>query len=725
MKNKHIPFLLLFLTFLSPLFSQDDVKLFDFWKYYSDAENIMYKSSCELAFKQLRERDAIISRLRSTSDHLARQEEVKEKILKLIGPLPEKTPLNPRVTGVIRKQDYRVEKLMFESIPGYYVTAALFIPEKLKGKAPAIIYASGHTANGFRSPTYQHIIINLVKKGFVVLAFDPVGQGERLQYFDEKEGKSRFGPTTEHSYPGAQCYISGYSPTRYFVWDGIRCVDYLLSRKEVDPERIGMTGRSGGGTQTAFTAAVDGRILAAAPECFITRMEYVLKSIGPQDAEQNLVHMISEGLDHADLLEVRAPKPGLIITTTRDFFSIQGARETFSEVRQFYEALGEGEQIMMVEDDDEHTSTLKNREAMYAFFQKALDNHGNPTDLEVEVFDERELWVTENGQLATSVESETLYSLNRKMTRNQHAKLKMLRRSEEFNERAKRVVKDAKRLSGFQSPEPQRGALFSGRYVKEGYSLEKYLVPGSGDHMLPVVLFKPLETQAKKVILFLHEHGMEHAAREDSLLIHAMLQEGHAVVLFDVRGIGNLGPGYLKGDAYIDNTSFNQWFAGILTNKSIVGMRAEDILRISHSIESDLEGVETISALAKGAVGSEMLHAAVFHKNIQKVVLIQPFLSFADIADNAEYAPAFIPSTVAGAIEKYDLPDLMAALYPRKLLIINPLSASGNPAGDEEKSCFLSYPRITFTQEGAKDYFKHVSLGEGQPIHGQIIKWLE
>lgn len=727
MKKKGIPLLVLLMIFLMPVQSQDDVRLFDFWKFYTDAENVMYKSSCELAFKQLREREAKIAQLQTKSDFLARQEMVKNKLLELMGPFPEKTPLNPRITGVIRKEDFRVEKLIFESIPGYYVTAALFIPENLKGKAPAVLYASGHTSNGFRSETYQHIIINLVKKGFVVMAFDPVGQGERLQYFDEKEGRSRFGPTTEHSYPGAQCYISGYSPTRYFVWDGIRCVDYLLTREEVDPERIGMTGRSGGGTQTAYTAACDERILAAAPECFITRMEYVLKSIGPQDAEQNLVHMISEGLDHADLLEVRAPRPGLMITTTRDFFSIQGARESYGEVKKFYEVLGESEQMMMVEDDDVHSSTLKNREAMYAFFQKYLDNPGSPEDLEVEIFKESELWVTESGQLATSQESESLYSLNRKMAKNQHAELKFRRTSEDFNERAIRVARDAKRLSGFHSPERFGKAMFSGRYVKEGYVLEKYLVPGSGDYMLPAALFKPLENQNNELILFLHEQGMEEAASQDSLLIHSMLRKGFAILLFDVPGIGSLGPGYLKGDAYVGNTSFNQWFAGILTNRSIVGMRAEDILRIKNSIENDSGEFENISALASGAVGSEMLHAAVFHKNIEKVVLIQPFLSFADIAAKAEYKPAFIPSTVAGAIEKYDLPDLMAALCPRKLLVINPLSAKGDPAGDEEKSCFLSYPKITFTQEGAKDHFKHLSPGidQSELVHGQIIKWLE
>ena len=724
MKNKAFLCLLLFLTILIPLHSQDDVNLFDFWKYYTDAENVMYKNSCKLAFKQLQEREAHIAGLDTRSDYLARQEEVKEKLLKLIGPFPEKTPLNPQITGVIRKQDFRVEKLIFESIPGYYVTAALFIPEKLEGKAPAIIYACGHTANGFRSPTYQHIAINLVKKGFVVLTFDPVGQGERLQYYDEKEGKSRFGPTTEHSYPGAQCYISGHSPTRYFIWDGIRCVDYLLTRKEVDPARIGMTGRSGGGTQTAYTAAIDERILAAAPECFITRMEYILKSIGPQDAEQNLVHMISEGLDHADLLVARAPKPGLMITTTRDFFSIQGARETFHETKQFYEALGAGANMHMVEDDDEHTSTLKNREAMYAFFQKYLDNPGSPADLEVEVFEERELRVTESGQVSTSLGSETLYSLNRKIARNQHAKLKLLRRSEDFQEHTTRVANAARRKSGFQYPENFGKVVYSGRYVQKHYTLEKYLVPGSSDYMLPAALFKPLDKPKDEVVLFLHEQGMEHAASKDSLMIHSMLREGYAVLLFDVPGIGSLGPGYLKGDAYIDNTSFNQWFAGILTNKSIVGMRAEDILRITQFVESDLGEFSTISALASGAVGSEMLHAAVFEKGIQRSILVNPFLGFADIASKREYKPEFILSTVAGAIAEYDLPDLVAALCPRKVLILNPRAANGDPAGDAEISCFLSHPGIVYTQQGVKDHFSHASLEEGEQVDEEILKWL-
>ncbi|MDX2445066.1 MAG: acetylxylan esterase [Bacteroidales bacterium] len=723
MKKKIVFLLLSSLILLLPSLAQDDVALFNYWKFYSDAQNSMYKTSCSLAFNQLEERKEAIAKLKTKKDYVERQQEVKMKLFRLMGEFPPKTPLNAQLTGIIKKKDYRVEKVIYEATPGFYVTAALFIPQKRKGKAPAIIYASGHTSNGFRSDTYQHVIINLVKKGFIVLAFDPVGQGERLQYYDEKEAKSRFGATVEHSYPGAQCYISGYSPTKYFVWDGIRSVDYLLSRKEVDPERIGMTGRSGGGTQTAYTAAVDDRILAAAPECFITSMEYVLKSIGPQDAEQNLFHMISEGLDHADLLEVRAPKPCLMITTTRDFFSIQGARETFNEVNHFYAEVGNNGNMNMVEDDEGHASTKKNREAMYAFFQEYLNNPGDPSDLEVEVFKEEELWATKTGQLATSLKGETIFSLNKKVVRNQVAKMKHSRSSEDFNEHKANVIKAAKKYSGFTYPESTGDAMFSGRYVEKDYMLEKYLIPGSGDYMLPAALYLPTKNQKPELILILDEKGMDHAANKDSL-VHSIIQQGYPVLLFDVPGIGSLGPGYLKGDAYIDNTSYNQWFAGILTNQSIVGIRAEDIQRMVQFAKTNNKKLKTISALSLGSSGSELLHAAVFDENIQKVCLIEPFISFADIAMNIEYSPAFIHSTVAGAINKYDLSDLMAALSPRKVLIVNPLASDGSSVKLDKKSCDLSYPKIVYAQEGVPNNFKHSVIENNKLLIDQIINWL-
>src|SRR5690606_23956573 len=306
-----------------------------------------------------------------------------------------------------------VEKIIFESHPGFYVAAAMFIPQHRQEPAPAIIYTSGHHQLGFRNETYQHVILNLVSKGFIVLAYDPLGQGERLQYPDARTGTSTIGsPTKEHSYAGVQTLLWGSSLSDYFIWDGIRAVDYLYTRPEVDKARIGITGRSGGGTQTALIAASDERIYAAGPEAFITNYKRMFQSIGAQDAEQNIYNGIVKGIDHPDFLHVRMPKPNLIITTINDYFSIQGARETFAEVKRSYATLGKSENIQMVEDMGKHESTISNRMAMYAFFQQHLSLPGDSSDMEMELFEAEDLWATPTGQIASSFGGKTIYSLH-------------------------------------------------------------------------------------------------------------------------------------------------------------------------------------------------------------------------------------------------------------------------------------------------------------------------
>ncbi len=721
MKNKLLLFLVFLLIQISPLQSQDDVTLFNYWQYYSDAENALYKYFCSTAFQQLEERKRLIDGLQSEGDWINRQSYVREKLLDIIGPFPEKTPLNIRITGVIQRDGYRVEKLIYESLPGYYVTAALFIPEKIQGRAPAILNPIGHSTMSFRRDIYQHTIINLVKKGFIVLTYDQVGQGERLQYYEAASGKSRFGSTDEHSYPGAQCFISGYSPAKYFIWDGIRGIDVLLSRKEVDPDRIGLTGLSGGGTSTAFIGAIDERILAAAPECFITNFNYLLKSRGPQDAEQNLFQFLYQGLDHPDLIEARAPKPTLISSTTRDFFSIQGARETFKEAGKAYAAMGVEGNLQMTEEDYVHGFTRKNREAIYAFFQQHLDHPGDATDQDVETIPVEEFWVTETGQLATSLKGETLYSLNKKIVEKQVSALESKRANNK--EHISGIKDEAARISGFSFPVFSDDNIFSGRYVNAEYKLEKYLISGSGEYMIPLALFIPSENNKRESILLLHEKGKNFAANMDSLA-KRLVGEGYTVLIGDLPGIGELGPGYLKGDAYIEDVSYNQWFAGILTGKSIVGLRAEDITRMVHFIKKNLPDNNYLSAISVGVLGSEILHAAVFDGNIQKVCLLEPFLSFAEIALTQKYSPGFIPSTVAGAIEAYDLADLMAALCPRKLLIINPLSGNEVKADEKMAEENLSYPESAYSQKGKSEHFSFICRKENPQVIDEILSWL-
>ena len=382
---------------------------------FSDVENALFHYYTDIVFDDMDKRQSEIAGLKTVEDWKKRQKKVKMLLVESIGVFPEKTALNAQITGIIKKPKYRIEKIIFESQPKFYVTGILYIPNNLKAKAPAIVFTSGHAENAFRWQPYQQVCANFAKKGFIVFAFDPVSQGERKQYWDNGLKKSKVGgATAEHTYEGNQCILIGKSLARFMIWDGIRALDYLLTRPEVDSRRIGITGHSGGGTQSSYIAAFDERIYAEAPECFITSMKRIWETIGPQDAEQVLYHGIKYGLDFADYLEVRAPKPALQITTTRDFFSIQGARDTEKEIKKVYHLFNADNNYSRIEDDAPHEVTKKNREKRNAFFQKHLNLSGSPQDEAVDFLTEQELQITKSGQVITDLGGETIFSLNKK-----------------------------------------------------------------------------------------------------------------------------------------------------------------------------------------------------------------------------------------------------------------------------------------------------------------------
>lgn len=658
--------MLMFLFNPSNGWSQSKYSILDFWKYYSDAGNQLYKQQTEISFQSLIKRKESISKLQSKNDWEGYQQVIKDRLHASIGDFPAKTPLNPVITKRIKKEGYSVEKLYFESMPGVKVTAAFFIPQGKKKNLPTIIYCSGHSDLAFRSDIYQHVILNLVKKGFAVFAFDPYGQGERSQYFDEEKGKSRFGPTKEHSFPGAQLFLNGASTAKYMIWDGIRAVDYLLSRKEVDPNRIGITGRSGGGTQSSHIAAFDERIKASAPECYITGMEYQLKSGGPQDAEQNFPRGILLGLDHADLLEVRAPKPTLMITTTRDIFSIQGSRDTYEEAKMAYNAFDKPENFLMVEDNAGHQSTLRNREAMYAFFQKHLDNPGDSKDEEVTIFPVEQLYVTETGQLSTSVGSKFLFDVNSDLTKKNMEVLKGSRQN--MDQHLIDLKQKVKAISGYTENNKKAKLIFSGQTEFETYFLNKYLIVEEGDKIIPLVTFVPKRPTG---ISALYLDNMENKESDEVYALPIeMAKKGITVIVPDLPGYGELGPGYLKGDAYFENTSYNQWFAGILNGKSTIALHVEAIGTLWEVCKTSLKlNDKEFMGISKGGFNSSLLHAAVSGVKFSRMLFLDPIPSFQSVVSNKDYAPAHIPFTVAGALPHYDLPDLTAALAPNKIII--------------------------------------------------------
>ena len=227
---------LLYLFLSSP--GQPSFDVMPAWSHLAHQSGNIYQQFLQEADSLAKRRRDNRQLIRTEEELQIWQKQMRAKLWELLGAPPKRTPLEPIITGRLNHEKYFVEKLFFQSYPGFYVTAALFVPKNINLPAPAILFCSGHSDEGFRSHTYQHMILNYVQKGFIVLAFDPLGQGERYQYFNE-EGMTYLRPTHEHSKGGNQVFLSGMSPAHYFIWDGIRAIDYLVSRDEVDPTRIG------------------------------------------------------------------------------------------------------------------------------------------------------------------------------------------------------------------------------------------------------------------------------------------------------------------------------------------------------------------------------------------------------------------------------------------------------------------------------------------------------
>jgi len=662
--NRILTFLTFALLILSlPAASQEQAESVFFanrggdrqWLTYQDNHRALYRIITNEAFNLLEERAEKVAKFQSDNDWKTWQNEMKTA---LNGSLTKfrKTPLNARTTGIMEREKFTVEKVLFESHPGFYVTAGLFLPKERQNPAPTVIYACGHTDLGFRSETYQHVILNLVDKGFIVLAFDPLGQGERLQYPDAETGKSKVGGSTkEHSYAGVQTLLTGTSLTDYFIWDGIRVLDYLETRPEVDMKRIGITGRSGGGTQTAQIAACDDRIYAAAPECYITSFKRLMQSIGPQDAEQNPYNAIAKGFDHADYLHIRAPKPALMITTTHDFFSIQGARETFAEVQKSYTAFGKPENIRMVEDLGVHESTKNNREALYTFFQEHLELPGNSEDVETTPFSAEELWVTPTGQVGTSFECETVFSLNRHYFP------------------AKKVPETGlpgkvAQTAGIEFKRKLTAAVYTGTFTKNNIRVEKYFLENNlKDFALPVYLIKNETNNTEKPVVWFHPEGKRRLL--DEPLLSVLLQAGHTVICADLPGTGELHDPEFTGDGVIQGIPFNYTFGANLAGKSIPGIQAEAIDLLMQFTWNKFPDVPT-EAVVQGIAASAVLHYAVLKNPFGKIT----FRNFPESVEeliNREYYNAAIAFTAApGSLKAYDLPDLVEHLNNAGIEII-------------------------------------------------------
>ena len=617
----------------------------------------------------------------STPEALAKRRQfVRERILHAIGGLPERTPLNARKTGTLERDGYRIEKIIFESQPKFYVTANLYLPATGQSPHPAVLYPLGHELGGKSNPTWQQMLATLARRGYVALTWDTLGQGERVQLYsaDLRDSLLR-SSTTEHTILGIQCLLTGEHIARYTIWDGIRALDYLLSRNEVDPERVAITGNSGGGTHSAYIGALDDRIRVVAPSCFITSWHWMLKTLGPQDAEQTFPGWLGDRLDYPDFIYAASPKPYLMLSAIRDFFPIDGARETFHEARQTYSALPHRLEIDMFEADDGHGYTHPRRMAAYDWLSRHLrDSEDKAEEAPIEPESAETLFCTSSGQVATSLNGETVFTVNRKRAEQLRGSRSQLADAAALPAYKEKIRQAVLIRTGYQSVSGPVPVTPYGTIQGDGYRIEKLIYESEPGILIPSLLYIPGSGPARKpAVLIADGEGKSTTVTTAAQLARA----GFVVLSVDLRGVGEtkIAPDLNDTESYRYFGDYEDGMTAILMNRTLPGMRALDIIRgLDMLAERPDSDVAEFRAVGRNSAAVALLYAATFDKRIKALSLEQMLVSYHAVASTPMHRLIF-EQIVPGALLDFDLPDVVSALAPRAVWISEAMTPTLTP----------------------------------------------
>jgi dienelactone hydrolase len=604
----------------------------------------------------------------------AYQNGLRQKCLEALGGLPERTPLAPQVVGAVSRPGYRVEKIIFQSQPKHYVTALLFLPEAahFKPPYPGVLVPCGHALPAKGHPEYQSMGALLALSGMAALVYDPIDQGERGQYLG-KGGWPNLWGCAGHTMVGMGAILLGRNTARFEIWDGMRAIDYLQSRPEINPQRIGCTGNSGGGTQTSYLMALDDRIRSAAPSCFLTSLPRLLATIGPQDAEQNIFGQLAIGLDHADWIMMRAPSPVLLCAATKDFFDLTGTWDTFRYAKRLYTRMGASERVDLMENDAGHNYNTIQREAAARWMSRWLLGKNQVIhEPRLALLSEKEFHCTTDGKVMSLPGARSVYDLNEDYENELAQRRGAAWTSGDQTAQLQRV----RRLAGIRKlselPKPQ--VEIFGSVARQGYRVEKLLLKPEDGIALPALLFLPETPKSRSIVVYVHQQGKAADAGPGGP-IERLALAGESVLAVDLRGTGQTQAA-LTDNFY--SAEYQDAYLAYLLGRSYVGTRAEDVLVAArYAVERIAGGQQgTVCLVAVGNVGIPALHAAALEPGLFKSVKLTRTLTSWSNVIHERLNKGLMTHLVHGALAQYDLPNLVAALGA-KITVEEPADAAG------------------------------------------------
>ncbi len=602
---------------------------------------------------------------------------VRERIRESFGPAPEKTPLHARTTSRVERDTHTIENIIYQSRPGFHVTANLYLPKGKPGPFPAVVGTCGHSTNGKAAEAYQSFAQGLARLGYVCLIFDPPGQGERFLYL--KEGlKSRYAPgTSEHIQAGNQMTLVGEFIGSWFAWDGIRALDYLLTRKEVDPDRIGVTGNSGGGTQTTWLCGLEDRWAMAAPACFVTTFRRDAENELAQDTEQCPPRVLALDLDHSDFLAALAPKPVIILAKEFDYFDARGSEEAHGRLRKLYSLLGKQDNAGLFIGPSYHGYTQENREAMYRFFNRVTGASDAQTEPEITIEKDETLWATPKGQVHVEPGARTLFSFT-----SEKAGQLAAARAKLDPAGLQAAVRDVLKL-----PPASDGAadyrilrnMGKRDYPAKGYC--SYAVETEPRVFALVTrLYEDQLTSRppgdkKRAVLYVSHHSADADLRAEPLVKDLLAAEPDAAFYaMDVRGVGDSRPDICGKDQYKRAYGSDYFLSAyaLMLDRPYLGQKTHDVLRVIDWLRA--QGHEEIHLAGRGWGALPAAFATLLHDGVQQVTLKNALGSYLELAQTEDYQwpySVMLPNVLA----RFDLPEVYAALERRGLNNLEPWGA--------------------------------------------------
>ncbi len=593
-----------------------------------------------------------------------KQESVRQNLHKHFGEFPERTPLNAKITGKLEYEKYTIEKLIFESQPGFYVTANLYVPKGREFPVPGVVFPLGHSDVGKSRDNYHMSGLGLVLKGYVVLVYDPIGQGERSEYINEDNDWLVHVGVDQHWYVGRPAFLANWTLSGLRTWDGIRAVDYLVSRPEVDGNKLAAVGCSGGGQMALLITAVDERIKVCAAS-------------HPGGPMEN-AYLTGKRLPDKEIYSLIPPRPLRIIVGIESLEEPRH-REYLEDMQLFYEGLRAGKQTAEIDVvPGPHSMNRSNRESAYEWLNKWFDKEkeGKAED-DLKVEKEEDLWSTESGNALASLGSETGQTLNAKRAR------QIYNSNKDFN-----VLKEniAERIGLYNSGDAS--LLKVKTYDLNGIqdlTVEKLSFESEEDVIIPSLLIKPQKIKSDSPIYFYVSENGKPIGYQSPNLPFLLAKEGYIVFAVDVRGTGETSPtpsfssnqftGYtpmlrVHDDLAIQSSEFGQ---------TTLGMRTRDIIRGIDFIKSreDLSNRRIIT-IGEGLGGLWTLVAAVYDERINNIVTVGTLPSYMPLLENKYYNNVWGYFWVPGALKDFDIPDLAALNASKQQLWIDPVNELGN-----------------------------------------------